>query len=81
MIFIFLQDWRTTIIPAIAIPVSLIGALACTYALGFTLNQLTLFGIILATGLVVDDGIVVVEAIAAKLSRNETTASRLRCDG
>ncbi|MDF5731883.1 MAG: efflux RND transporter permease subunit [Rhizonema sp. PD38] len=69
VIFIFLQDWRTTIIPAIAIPVSLIGALACAYALGFTLNQLTLFGIILATGLVVDDGIVVVEAIAAKLSQ------------
>ncbi len=69
VIFIFLQDWRTTIIPAIAIPVSLIGAMACAYALGFTLNQLTLFGIILATGLVVDDGIVVVEAIAAKLSQ------------
>lgn len=68
VIFIFLQDWRTTIIPAIAIPVSLIGAMACTYVLGFSLNQLTLFGIILATGLVVDDGIVVVEAIAAKLS-------------
>ncbi|BAY50461.1 RND multidrug efflux transporter (plasmid) [Scytonema sp. HK-05] len=69
VIFIFLQDWRTTIIPAIAIPVSLIGVMACAYALGFTLNQLTLFGIILATGLVVDDGIVVVEAIAAKLSQ------------
>ncbi|MBR8839941.1 MAG: efflux RND transporter permease subunit [Stigonema ocellatum SAG 48.90 = DSM 106950] len=69
VIFIFLQDWRTTIIPAIAIPVSLIGAMACAYVLGFTLNQLTLFGIILATGLVVDDGIVVVEAIAAKLSQ------------
>jgi hydrophobe/amphiphile efflux-1 (HAE1) family protein len=68
VIFIFLQDWRTTIIPAIAIPVSLIGAMACAYALGFTLNQLTLFGVILATGLVVDDGIVVVEAIAAKLA-------------
>jgi hydrophobe/amphiphile efflux-1 (HAE1) family protein len=68
VIFIFLQDWRTTIIPAIAIPVSLVGAMACTYALGFTLNQLTLFGVILATGLVVDDGIVVVEAIAAKLA-------------
>jgi hydrophobe/amphiphile efflux-1 (HAE1) family protein len=68
VIFIFLQDWRTTIIPAIAIPVSLIGAMACAYAFGFTLNQLTLFGVILATGLVVDDGIVVVEAIAAKLA-------------
>jgi hydrophobe/amphiphile efflux-1 (HAE1) family protein len=69
VIFIFLQDWRTTIIPAIAIPVSLIGAMACAYVFGFTLNQLTLFGVILATGLVVDDGIVVVEAIAAKLAQ------------
>ncbi|MGL5877339.1 MAG: efflux RND transporter permease subunit, partial [Xenococcaceae cyanobacterium] len=68
VIFIFLQDWRTTIIPSLAIPVSLIGAMACAYAFGFTLNQLTLFGVILATGLVVDDGIVVVEAIAAKLA-------------
>ncbi|MBW4634389.1 MAG: efflux RND transporter permease subunit [Iphinoe sp. HA4291-MV1] len=67
VIFIFLQDWRTTIIPAIAIPVSLIGAMAFAFVFGFTLNQLTIFGIILATGLVVDDGIVVVEAIAAKL--------------
>ncbi|KYC35777.1 RND transporter [Scytonema hofmannii PCC 7110] len=69
VIFIFLQDWRTTIIPALAIPVSLIGAMAIAYVLGFTLNQLTIFGIILATGLVVDDGIVVVEAIAAKLEQ------------
>ncbi|MBD2773203.1 efflux RND transporter permease subunit [Iningainema tapete] len=69
VIFIFLQDWRTTIIPALAIPVSLIGAMAIAYTLGFTLNQLTIFGIILATGLVVDDGIVVVEAIAAKLEQ------------
>ncbi|MGL5807257.1 MAG: efflux RND transporter permease subunit, partial [Xenococcaceae cyanobacterium] len=51
VIFIFLQDWRTTIIPSLAIPVSLIGAMACAYAFGFTLNQLTLFGVILATGL------------------------------
>jgi hydrophobe/amphiphile efflux-1 (HAE1) family protein len=69
VIFIFLQDWRTTIIPALAIPVSLIGVMACAFALGFSLNQLTLFGVILATGMVVDDGIVVVEAIAAKLSQ------------
>lgn len=69
VIFIFLQDWRTTIIPAIAIPVSLIGTMACALAFGFSLNQLTLFGVILATGLVVDDGIIVVEAIAAKLER------------
>ncbi|MBD2019151.1 efflux RND transporter permease subunit [Leptolyngbya sp. FACHB-36] len=69
VIFIFLQDWRTTIIPAIAIPVSLIGTMALALVFQFSLNQLTLFGVILATGLVVDDGIIVVEAIAAKLER------------
>jgi hydrophobe/amphiphile efflux-1 (HAE1) family protein len=69
VIFLFLQDWRTTIIPAIAIPVSLIGTMSFALAFGFSLNQLTLFGVILATGLVVDDGIIVVEAISAKLSQ------------
>ncbi|MDJ0635257.1 MAG: efflux RND transporter permease subunit [Xenococcaceae cyanobacterium MO_188.B29] len=69
IIFIFLQDWRTTLIPAIAIPVALIGAMIALLALGFTLNQLTLFACVLATGLVVDDGIVIVEAVAAKLSQ------------
>ncbi|BAZ10529.1 RND multidrug efflux transporter [Calothrix sp. NIES-4071] len=69
VIFIFLQDWRTTIIPSIAIPVSLIGTMAFAFAFGFTLNQLTLFGVILATGLVVDDGIIIVEAIALKLAQ------------
>ena len=67
IIFLFLQDWRTTIIPAIAIPVSLIGAMIGLQAFGFTLNQLTLFACVLATGLVVDDGIVIVEAVSAKL--------------
>jgi hydrophobe/amphiphile efflux-1 (HAE1) family protein len=69
VIFLFLQDWRTTIIPAIAIPVSLIGTMALALVFQFSLNQLTLFGVILATGLVVDDGIIVVEAIASKLER------------
>ena len=69
VIFVFLQNWRITIIPAIAIPVCLIGAMAFAFVFRFTLNQLTLFGVILATGLVVDDGIIVVEAIAEKLSR------------
>ncbi|MEM9815467.1 MAG: efflux RND transporter permease subunit, partial [Cyanobacteria bacterium P01_D01_bin.6] len=68
VIFIFLQDWRTTIIPAVAIPVSLIGALGFAYVFGFSLNSLTLFGLILATGLVVDDAIVVVEAITTKIN-------------
>ncbi|MFN6559304.1 MAG: efflux RND transporter permease subunit [Nostoc sp. ChiSLP01] len=69
VIFLFLQDWRATIIPIVAIPVSLIGALAFAYVFGFSLNNLTLFGLILATGLVVDDAIIVVEAIAAKIEQ------------
>ena len=64
VIFIFLQDWRTTLIPAITIPVSLIGTFALMSVLGFSINTLTLFGLTLATGLVVDDAIVVIENIA-----------------
>ena len=64
VIFIFLQDWRTTLIPVITIPLSLIGTFAFIKAFGFSINILTLFGITLATGLVVDDAIVVVENIA-----------------
>lgn len=67
VIFIFLQDWRTTLIPAIAIPVALIGTMIFIKALGFELNQLTLFGCVLAAGLVVDDGIVIVEAVNTKM--------------
>ncbi len=69
IIFVFLQDWRTTIIPAVAIPVAMMGALIVALALGFSLNQLSLFSLVLATGLVVDDGIVVVEAVSTKLSQ------------
>ncbi|WP_081972494.1 efflux RND transporter permease subunit [Leptolyngbya sp. KIOST-1] len=72
VIFIFLQDWRTTVIPAVAIPVALIGALAFAFAFGFSLNSLTLFGLILATGLVVDDAIVIVEAVTTKISEGMT---------
>ncbi len=61
VIYIFLQDWRATIVPCVAIPVSLIGTFAFMAALGFSINMLTLFGIILAIGIVVDDAIVVVE--------------------
>jgi HAE1 family hydrophobic/amphiphilic exporter-1 len=67
ILFVFLQDWRTTIIPAVAIPVALIGAMAFALAFGFSLNNLTMFGIILGTGLVVDDAIVIVESIAANI--------------
>jgi HAE1 family hydrophobic/amphiphilic exporter-1 len=64
VVFLFLQSWRTTLIPAITIPVSLIGTFALMKALGFSINTLTLFGLTLATGLVVDDAIVVIENIA-----------------
>jgi hydrophobe/amphiphile efflux-1 (HAE1) family protein len=63
VVFIFLQSWRATLIPLLAVPVSLVGTLAVFIALGFTLNTLTLFGMVLAIGIVVDDAIVVVEAV------------------
>ena len=63
VIYVFLQDWRSTFIPAITIPVSLIGTFIFVKILGFSINTLTLFGITLATGLVVDDAIVVIENI------------------
>lgn len=64
VIFVFLRNWRSTLIPAITIPVSLIGTFLFMKALGFSINTLTLFGITLATGLVVDDAIVVIENIS-----------------
>jgi hydrophobic/amphiphilic exporter-1 (mainly G- bacteria), HAE1 family len=63
VIYIFLQDWRSTFIPAITIPVSLVGTFIFVKILGFSINTLTLFGITLATGLVVDDAIVVIENV------------------
>lgn len=67
VLFVFLQDWRATVIPAVAIPVSLIGTFAVMGMMGFSLNMLTLFGLVLAIGVVVDDAIVVVEASATKI--------------
>jgi hydrophobic/amphiphilic exporter-1 (mainly G- bacteria), HAE1 family len=69
VIFVFLQDWRAIIIPTVAIPVSLVSALAIAYVIGFSLNTLTMFALVLATGLVVDDAIIVVEGIAAKMEQ------------
>jgi len=66
-IYIFLQDWHAALIPSITIPISLVGTFIFTKIFGFSLNTLTLFGMTLATGLVVDDAIVVVEAIATKI--------------
>jgi len=71
VIFIFLQDWRTTIIPAVTIPVSLVGTFAFVKLLGFSINTLTLFGITLATGLVVDDAIVVIENIERHIQEGQ----------
>ncbi|TWT30435.1 Efflux pump membrane transporter BepE [Posidoniimonas corsicana] len=64
VIFVFLQDWRATLIPCAAIPVALIGAFGVMAAIGFSINMLTLFGVVLAIGIVVDDSIVVVENTA-----------------
>ena len=74
VIFIFLEDWRSTIIPSVTIPVSLIGTFAFIKLLGFSINTLTLFGITLATGLVVDDAIVVIENIERHLQEGEKRA-------
>ncbi|MDX2096329.1 MAG: efflux RND transporter permease subunit [Leptolyngbyaceae cyanobacterium bins.59] len=67
VIFLFLQNWRSTLIPAIAIPVSLLGTFVFVQLLGFSINTLTLFGLTLATGLVVDDAIVIVEDISRRI--------------
>ena len=69
VLFIFLQDWRATLVPAVTIPVSLIGTFAVMVAMGFSLNMLTLFGLVLAIGIVVDDAIVVVEATATHIEQ------------
>lgn len=72
VIFVFLQDWRTTLIPAVTIPVSLIGTFIFIRIFDFSINSLTLFGLTLATGMVVDDAIVVVEDIATKIQQGMT---------
>jgi multidrug efflux pump len=69
VIFVFLRHWRTTIIPMVAIPISLVGAFFIMYVAGFTINILTLLGIVLSTGIVVDDAIVVLENIYSKIEK------------
>lgn len=71
VIFVFLRQWRTTLIPVLAIPISLIGTFFLMYISGFTINLLTLLGVVLATGLVVDDAIVVLENIYKKIEAGE----------
>ncbi len=71
VVFLFLQDWRSTLIPAISVPVAIIGTFFFLSLFGFTINLLTLFALILAVGIVVDDAIVVVEAVHAKMEQGE----------
>jgi hydrophobe/amphiphile efflux-1 (HAE1) family protein len=78
VVFLFLQNWRATVIPMLAVPVSLVATFAAFTLLGFTINTLTLFGMVLAIGIVVDDAIVVVEAVehhmhASRLNAREAT--------
>lgn len=63
VVFLFLQNWRATLIPCLAVPVSIVGTFAGMYALGFSINSLTMFGLVLAIGMVVDDAIVVLENV------------------
>jgi multidrug efflux pump len=69
VVLVFLQSWRAALIPMVAVPVSLVGTLAAMFALGYSINNLTLFGMVLAIGIVVDDAIVVVEAVEFHIAR------------
>jgi len=72
IIFLFLQNWRATVIPLIAVPISIVGAFAGMYALGFSINLLTLFGLVLAIGIVVDDAIIVIENVERHMEEGLT---------
>ena len=72
VIVVFLQDWRATLVPATTVPVTIIGAFAAMAAMGFSINLLTLFAVVLAIGIVVDDAIVVVEGVAQHVEHGQT---------
>ncbi|MFC5410360.1 efflux RND transporter permease subunit [Larkinella bovis] len=80
VVFVFLQDFRSTLIPAIAVPVAIVGTFFFLSLFGFTINLLTLFAMVLAIGIVVDDAIVVVEAVHAKLDQGYTSALKATKD-
>jgi len=80
VMFLFLQNWRSTLIPTITIPVSLIGTFAFVKLFGFSINTLTLFGIVLATGIVVDDAIVVIENVERHMTSLGKTSYRAAID-
>ena len=72
--FIFLQNWRATLIPTVTVPVVLLGTMAVLYVLGLSINTLTLFALVLAIGLLVDDAIVVVENVERLMHEQQLTA-------
>ena len=72
VVLVFLQGWRAAVIPLVAVPVAVVGTFAAMAAFGFSLNTLTLFGLVLAIGIVVDDAIVVVEAIERHIEEGNT---------
>src|SRR6185369_16760597 len=72
VVIVFLQTWRASIIPLIAVPVSVVGTFAVLYLLGFSINTLSLFGLVLAIGIVVDDAIVVVENVERNIEEGRT---------
>ena len=76
VIMVFLQDWRATLVPATTVPVTIVGAFAGMAVLGFSINLLTLFAVVLAIGIVVDDAIVVVEGAAKHIERGQDARSR-----
>jgi HAE1 family hydrophobic/amphiphilic exporter-1 len=80
VVFVFLQDFRSTLIPAIAVPVAIVGTFFFLNLFGFTINLLTLFALVLAIGIVVDDAIVVVEAVHAKLDQGYKSARKASVD-
>src|SRR5436305_1189874 len=78
VVLLFLQNWRSAVIPLIAVPVAIIGTFAVMAAFGFSLNNLTLFGLVLAIGIVVDDAIVVVEAVEHYIEHGQTPKEATR---
>ena len=78
--FLFLQNWRATLIPALTLPVSLIGTFAFVKLIGFSINTLTLFAIVLATGIVVDDAIVVIENVERHIQEYRKGARQAASD-
>ena len=82
ILFLFLQNWRATVVPSLAIPISLVGTFAFLNIFGFSINQLTLLGLVLATGLVVDDAIVVIEAVSTNIDKGmKPREAALACMG